>query len=230
MDWPGSFQRLAEEQIELAAAAPRPWTPPAQPYAIGGCFVCFPRGKPGEGAKGDRAWAGAAVIAPVRGVLTARVTGEAGAHYEAGLLALREGPLLEAVVRALPLCPGALLVNATGRDHPRRAGLALHLGALLDLPTIGVTHRPLLARGDWPDLARGAHSPLVLDGETVAYWLCTRDDTRPLAVHAAWRTDPEIALAVARAATSGRARTPEPLRHARRVARSARTAAMQRAL
>ena len=53
---------------------------------------------------------------------------------------MREGPLLEAAVRALEVEPDLLLVNATDRDHPRRAGLALHLGALLDLPTVGVTH------------------------------------------------------------------------------------------
>jgi len=59
------------------------------------------------------------------------------------LLALREGPLLEAAVRALDERPDA----ATGRDHPRRAGLAVQLGTLLELPTIGVSHRPLLATG-----------------------------------------------------------------------------------
>ncbi len=52
---------------------------------------------------------------------------------------------------ALEVEPDVLLVNASGRDHPRRAGLALHLGALLDLPTVGVTHRLLVAEGAWPD-------------------------------------------------------------------------------
>ena len=54
----------------------------------------------------------------------------------------------------------APLVDTTGRDHPRRAGLATSLGAVLDLPTVGVTHRPLLAAGDWPDDRRGATAPL----------------------------------------------------------------------
>jgi deoxyribonuclease V len=64
-------------------------------------------------------------------------------------------------------------VDATGRDHPRRAGLALQLGAILDLPSVGVTHRPLLADGDWPADARGARSPLRIDDELVGYWLRT---------------------------------------------------------
>jgi deoxyribonuclease V len=156
---------------------------------------------------------------------TALATGAAGAPYEAGLLALREGALLEAAVRGLRSRPEVLMVNATGRDHPRRAGLAVHLGALLELPTVGVTHRPLLAGGRWPEPVPGARSPLLLEGQRVGYWVCTRPGTRPLAVHAAWRTDPETALAVVLRATTGGARTPQPIRQARRIAREARTAA-----
>ena len=147
--------------------------------------------------------------------------GAAGAAYEPGLLALREGPLLEAAVRALPEPPEVLLVNATGRDHPRRAGLALHLGSVLDLPTVGLTHRTLLAVGEWPPDERGAQAPLLLARELVGYWLRTKRAARPLAVHAAWRPDPETAAQVVAAATR-RARTPEPLRLARRAARVAR--------
>jgi len=102
--------------------------------------------------------------------------------------------------------------------------VALHLGATLGLPTVGVTHRPLLAAGDWPGPERGSASPLLLDGDLVGYWVRTRAGARPLAVHAAWGTDPELAVEVALAATR-RARTPEPLRAARRAARRARAAA-----
>jgi deoxyribonuclease V len=140
------------------------------------------------------------------------------------MLALREGPVLEAALRSLPDPPDVLLVNATGRDHPRGAGLALHLGAILDLPTVGVTHRPLLAEGDWPQPERGAHSQLLLTGRCVGYWVCTRSGARPLAVHAGWRTDPATALAVVLAASSEKARTPEAIRQARRIAREARAA------
>ncbi|HEX2104241.1 MAG TPA: endonuclease V, partial [Solirubrobacteraceae bacterium] len=169
------------------------------------------------GAAGDTGWAAAATTAGDRAV----VEGRAGAPYVPGLLALREGPLLEAAVRALEQRPDVLLVDATGRDHPRRAGLALHLGAVLDLPTVGVTHRPLAAAGAWPEAERGAHAPLVLDGETVGAWLRVAPRRRPLAVHAAWRTDVATAIEIVLRAT-GRARTPEPLRRARHAARLAR--------
>jgi deoxyribonuclease V len=213
--WPAGPEELIREQDALARAHPPPFSPSGQP-ALAGCFVCFERGGTGPGRAGDAGWAGAAL-----GGETAVVAGMAGAPYEAGLLALREGLLLGAAVRALPARPDALLVNATGRDHPRRAGLALHVGAVLELPTAGVTHRPLLAAGAWPPDERGAHSPLLLNGDLVGYWLCTRAGTRPLAVHAGWRTNAETALALVVSACAGR-RTPEPIRLARRAARRAR--------
>jgi deoxyribonuclease V len=149
------------------------------------------------------------------------VRGPAGAGYLPGLLALRIGPLLDQAVQHLAQRPHVLLIDATGRDHPRRAGLALQLGAVLDLPTVGVTHRPLLATGAWPTDTTGAAAPLHLDGKIVGYWLRSRAGTRPIAVHAAWRTDPDSALTVIRACT-GHTRTPAPLRHARHLARQAR--------
>ncbi len=200
---------------------------PAGRLAIGGCFVCFSRGGAGPGAAGEPGWAGAAVGVGGSVDATAVVDGAAGACYHAGLLALREGPLLEAAVRALPRRPDVLLVNATGRDHPRRAGLALHLGAVLALPTVGVTHRPLMAAGPWPPAEAGARSPLELDGAVVGCWLRTRSGVRPLAVHPAWRTNVETACAVVVAAT-GRVRAPVPLREARRLARATRARAQPR--
>jgi deoxyribonuclease V len=213
--WPRKREELIEEQELLATLVPETW--PFEPGArIGGVFVCFARGMSGPGETGDPAWAAASLDEE-----TAVVQGEAGAPYEPGLLALREGRLLEAAVRALSEPPDVLLIDATGRDHPRRAGLALHLGVVLDVPTVGVTHRPLAAEGVWPPDERGARSPLLLEGELVGCWLRTRPRTRPLAVHAAWRTGPDVAAKVV--LSTCRARTPEPLRRARRRAREARS-------
>jgi deoxyribonuclease V len=224
--WPASRQELVRAQLELAAEASPPWYPADPTRQVAACFVCFPRGAgPGPGSAGDRAWAACALADRRKLTATAVAGAEAGAPYEAGLLALREGPVLETVVRALPRAPDVLLVDATGRDHPRRAGLALHLGAVLGVPTIGVTHRPLAAEGAWPGPGRGAHSPLVLDGEAVGAWVRTRAGVRPLAVHPAWRTDTEVAVAVILAVTGPRSRAPEPLRAARSLARAARAAA-----
>jgi deoxyribonuclease V len=219
--WPAEIDALSALQEELAAAAmPEFIFDPALP--IGGCFVCFPRGGGGPGLAGDPAWAAAVTTQGRRGS-EAVVPGLAAAPYRPGWLAAREGALLERAVRALAAPPAVLLVDATGRDHPRRAGLALHLGAALGLPTVGVTHRPLLATGDWPADRPGAATPLTLGGDLVGYWVRTRLGARPLAVHAAWAAGPDQALEVVLAATR-RARTPEPLRRARRLARRARAA------
>jgi deoxyribonuclease V len=214
---------LIAAQDALADARPAPWRPPAGRLTTGACVVCFARGRSGPGARGDRAWAAGVALCGRAPVARCVVAGEARAPYEPGMLARREGPLLEDVVRALEVVPDVLLVDATGRDHPRRAGLALHLGAALGMPSVGVTHRPLLARGEWPDAARGATAPLVLDGELVGRWLRTRAGARPVAVHSAWRTSADVAVEVVMAASRGH-RTPEPLRIARRLAREARAA------
>jgi deoxyribonuclease V len=223
--WPGSVDELIAAQTALAAAQPARWRP-ADPtlVSVGACFVCFERGGRGPGDAGDRGWA-AAVWSSADGrtdVVTAE--GRAAAPYTAGLLALREAPLLARALDGLPHLSDVLLVDATGRDHPRRAGMALHLGAALDLPTVGVTNRLLVARGDPPGEDRFARSALVLAGETVGYWVRTRPGRHPVAVHAAWRTDADTAAAVVTACV-GRFRTPEPLRRARRAARLARAEA-----
>jgi deoxyribonuclease V len=209
-------------QASLGSEVPAPWRP-GGPLAVAGCFACFREEDPGDG--GEAAWAGAALLGPGRGLETAGVQGQTGGPYRPGLLALRAGPVLEQAVRALPAQPDVLIVDATGRDHPRRAGLAVHLGHVLDVPTIGVTNRTLSAHGEFPPAERGAHTPLTVDGETVGAWLRIQPRARPVAVHAAWRTDAETAIAVVMA-VAGRVRTPEPLRLARRVARLTRAQAL----
>jgi deoxyribonuclease V len=216
---------LELEQRRLAALTPPPWQPGAGPSIVGGAFVAFARGEQGPGHAGDHAVVGAAATRG-RSALGSVVTeGRAPAAYRAGHLAAREGALLERALRALwstGIVPDVVVVDATGRDHPRRAGLALHLGAVLDVPTVGATHRPLLASGPEPADDAGAWTELRLDGEVVGRWVRTQRGVRPLAVHAAWRTDEAVATEVVLASTA-QARTPEPLRLARRAAREERS-------
>lgn len=211
------------EQRRLAEASPEPYSFDVD-NAVGGCFVCFEKGGVGAGRAGDAGWAAAAVIRGKATVARAVTPGRAGAPYIPGLLARREGPLLEEALRALPRLPDVLLVNATGRDHPRGAGMALQLGALLDLPTVGVTDRVLVATGDAPGPERGSVSSLCVGELLVGYRLRTRAGARPVAVTSAWRTDAATAVRIVMSATR-RVRTPEPIRVARRLAREARTAA-----
>ncbi len=218
--WPTDADALIELQ-DRSGALPEQPSPATVRGLVGGCFVCFTRGLDGPGHPGEPGWAAAAVTRGARPIGTASVRGEAGATYRPGLLALREGPLLEAAVRALATKPHVLLVNATGRDHPRRFGLASHLGAVLDVPTVGVTHRPLVAEGTWPPDVPLATSPLVLASEVVGFWVRVLEGVRPLAVHAGWRTSPREAVEIVHDSI-GDFRTPEPLRLARERARLSR--------
>ena len=161
--WPQTSPELIRAQRELASRQPAPWHPTGPRPLVAGCFICFERRRFGPGCAGDRGWAAAALMHADRHLCgTTVVQGRSGVAYEPGLLALREGPLLEQAVRSLPHLPEVVIANATGRDHPRGAGLALHLGAVLDLPSIGVTDRPLLATDGEPlGAERGASSPLL---------------------------------------------------------------------
>jgi deoxyribonuclease V len=218
--WPATAHELTRLQQALGEMTPERWQPPTTLTRIGACFVCFEPVQ-GAGAAGDRGFAGAAITHRRRLLAGATSSGPAGGPYLPTLLALREGLLLEQAVRALAIAPEVLVVNATGRDHPRRAGLALQLGVVLGLPTVGVTTRPLVAEGAWPADQRGATTPLLEGGEVVGYWVRTRAGAKPVAVHAAWQTDAQDAVQVVLAATR-RARTPEPLRRARTLARTRR--------
>lgn len=190
---------------------------------MGGAFAAGPVGLVGTGATGDPLWAAsvALVAGEPRPVASNAMRGSAGGPYVPGLLAIREGPLLERTIRSLPVTPEVVLVNGTGRDHPRGAGIALHLGAVLDVPTVGVTLRPLVAVPAEPGDERGATAPLVLGGEVVGATVRTRRGARPVLVHSAWRTDPNVAVDVVLRVT-GRYRTPEPIRLARRLVREGR--------
>lgn len=215
---PSTPDALAREQDRLASLAPGPWTPPPGKLRVGACAVVF-----GRAGRDDTAWA--AAVVEEAGEVLASSTHVAGidAPFHPGQLALREGPVLEVVVRHLARRPDVLLVAAAGRDHPRRAGLALHLGAVLDLPTVGVTDDPLLATGDEPAAAWGSEAPLRLAGETVAYRVRTRGGAKPVIAHAAWRTSAEVAAEIV-LGSCALARWPEPIRTARRLARELRDA------
>lgn len=253
LGWPTDDDALRSLQQRLAVHADRireedPLGLPAEPL-LGGCFVAFARGEAGPGHPGDRAWTAAVTWRPtgrlrdegeaLRGRSHAdgpRVARDAveqvvvadtvPASYRAGLLAEREGPILERAVRALGAPPDVVLVDATGLDHPRRAGLAIHLGSVLGVPTVGVTHRALHAADpDPPAPQRGSSSPVRVGNEVVAHAVRVRDGARPVLAHAGWRTDADQAREVVLLASTPASRTPVPLGEARRVAREARAIA-----
>lgn len=221
--WPSTVEHLIAEQNRLATLVDEPWHP-GRRVRVAAAFVAFLRGEQGPGHAGDRAWVGAVLTDGTRVLRRTVVPGVAGAPYAAGLLALREAAMLQRALQPLAGDADVLMLDASGRDHPRRAGLAVHMGERLGVPSIGVTHRPLLARGPEPGDETGSTAALLLDGDEVARWVRTARGVRPVVAHAGWRTDPRTAARLVMLCSAG-SRTPEPLRQARRVARERRSAA-----
>ncbi|HEY7064702.1 MAG TPA: deoxyribonuclease V [Chloroflexota bacterium] len=143
--------------------------------------------------------------------------------YIPGLLSFRETP---AVVTALQRLPGAadlLMVDGHGRAHPRRFGIACHLGLVLDLPTLGCAKSPLVGRYEEPGNEVGAWTPLVDHDEVIGAVVRTRTGVKPVFVSVGHRVSLETAIKLVVACCRG-VRLPEPTRLADALA-SGRTVA-----
>ena len=102
--------------------------------------------------------------------------------YVPGLLSFREVPVLRAAFERLSGAIDLLLVDGQGLAHPRRFGLACHLGLLLDVPAIGCAKSRLLGEHDAPDEAAGSRADLLDRGELIGSVLRTRTGVKPLFV------------------------------------------------
>lgn len=141
--------------------------------------------------------------------------------YVPGLLSFRETPTLLAALRRLTQTPDALLCDGQGIAHPRRFGLASHLGLLCDLPTVGCAKSRLTGTHAEPGPARGDQTPLRDGDERIGAVLRTRDGTRPLFISVGHRADLESAVALVLACGAG-FRLPEPTRLADHLVSQAR--------
>ncbi|GAB3681798.1 endonuclease V [Actinocorallia lasiicapitis] len=104
--------------------------------------------------------------------------------YIPGLFAFREIPALVSALRKLEHEPDLLVCDGHGLAHPRRFGLACHLGVLLGVPAMGVGKTFLVGEHVEPARERGSWTPLVHDGETVGRTVRTRDGIKPVYVSA----------------------------------------------
>jgi deoxyribonuclease V len=141
--------------------------------------------------------------------------------YVPGFFAFREGPALISAVGALSRQPDLLLVDGHGRAHPRRAGIATHVGFLLSIPTVGVAKRILAGDAVEFGPARGSASPIWDRGEIIGMAVRTKAGSRPVYVSAGHAMDLETAVAAV-FATTGTSRIPAPVREAHRISREVR--------
>ena len=151
-----------------------------------------------------------------QGVSVGRVT----FPYVPGLFAFREVPALLKALEQLSVTPDLMICDGHGLAHPRRFGLACHLGVLTGIPTIGVGKTPLVGRWDPPGRRRGEWSPLRDGDQVVGQVLRTRDDVKPVFVSVGHLMDLEAARDQVLAQTP-RYRLPEAIRYADQLCRSA---------
>jgi deoxyribonuclease V len=138
-------------------------------------------------------------------------TREALFPYIPGLLAFREGPVALAAYERLTIRPDLLIFDAHGYAHPRRMGLASHLGIYLDRPSIGCAKSRLTGKYEEPGPEPGAWSPLVSRGEEIGRVVRTKARTRPIFVSVGYQITLSLAVEVVLRCVRGY-RLPEPTR------------------
>jgi deoxyribonuclease V len=133
--------------------------------------------------------------------------------YIPGLLSFREGPAVMAALARLRTPPDLLICDGQGIAHPRRLGIAAHIGALVDMPSIGCAKSILIGRHEpLPDI-RGAHVPLTYRGEQLGVALRTRPGVKPVYISVGHRIGLESAIHYVMACTT-KYRLPETTRAA----------------
>ncbi|MGA3094009.1 MAG: deoxyribonuclease V [Dehalococcoidales bacterium] len=131
--------------------------------------------------------------------------------YIPGLLSFREAPLVLELFEKLRHKPDLLFVDGQGIAHPRRLGIASHLGLWLDMPTIGCAKSRLCGQHDEVGHEAGSAAALILEGEVVGTVLRTRAGSRPLYISAGHKISLEESVRWTLACTHGY-RLPEPSR------------------
>jgi len=211
--WDLSPREAASLQRELASRVVRHGEPgEAETRFVAGCDVAFDKSR-------DRAFAAVVVLAFPSLDVAERVvaTSPIAFPYVPGLLSFRETPALLDAFERVRHVPDLVMVDGHGYAHPRRFGLACHLGLLLDTPTIGVAKSRLIGEASEPDAARGSRADLRDADEVIGSLLRTRDGVRPVYVSIGHRISLAAAEAWVLRCTRGY-RLPEPTRLADRLA------------
>lgn len=137
--------------------------------------------------------------------------------YVPGLLSFREGPVVLEALETLQTRPDLLIFDGQGLAHPRRFGLACHIGLLLDIPSIGCAKSRLCGQYEEPGLVRGDFSYLYHKGEAIGAVLRTRSNVKPVFVSIGHRVDLQTSIAYVLGCCT-RYRLPETTRWADKIA------------
>jgi deoxyribonuclease V len=154
-------------------------------------------------------------------VETACTVQEVPFPYIPGLLSFREGPAVLEAFRSLTTVPDLIFMNGHGYAHPKRFGIASHVGLILDVPSIGVAQRLLTGSGALPDVARGSGKPVLDKSEVIGMAVRTVTGAKPVFISAGHKVD--LAQAVDMVLkTTALHRITEPVWQADQVSRQCR--------
>lgn len=170
----------------------------------------------------DRLVAAAVLVEVSSGRLIAEAVadGVAAFPYAPGLLAFREVPFLMEVLERLPATPDLVLCDGHGLAHPRRCGVACHLGVLTGLCAVGCAKSRFVGEHREPGCRRGDRVPLTDGGEIIGQVLRTQDDTKPVYVSPGHRIGIAQSSDVVLSLCSD-FRLPDPIRRADHISRLA---------
>jgi deoxyribonuclease V len=149
-------------------------------------------------------------------VETTSAVQEVSFPYIPGLLSFREAPVCLAAVEKIKNTPDVFIVDGQGLAHPRRLGLASHLGLFFDKPTIGCAKSRLIGTFNKPPPEKGAHTPLKDKGEIVGAVVRTRTNVEPVFVSVGNKCLVRDAIKVTLDCTT-KYRIPEPTRLAHQI-------------
>ncbi len=137
--------------------------------------------------------------------------------YIPGLLSFREGAVILDAMRRLSTAPDVFIFDGQGIAHPRRIGIASHIGLFLDVPTVGCAKKRLSGAHTVPPAGKGSWLPLVDRGDTIGVVLRTRTNVKPVYVSVGHRATLDTARELVLRCTT-RYRLPEPTRTAHNTA------------
>jgi deoxyribonuclease V len=210
-DWQVTITQAKEIQLKLAKEVSRV------------CNITAPRFIAGVDISVDR-WTktGTAAVVilsyPALEIVEIKtVTDRIDFPYVPGLLSFREMPLLLAAFDKIELTPDLVLVDGQGIAHPRRIGIASHLGIWLGVPTIGCAKSRLCGEHDIPDNEAGSYTELLDNGEVIGAVLRTKNNVKPLYISIGHMIDLAAAIRYVIACCRGY-RLPEPTRLAHQAA------------
>ena len=138
--------------------------------------------------------------------------------YIPGLLSFREIPAIQKIFEMIDTRPDMIIVDGQGIAHPRRLGIASHIGVLLDIPTIGVAKKKLCGAHDDLSLTRSSKTALMHHGERIGTVYRSRDNVKPIYISPGHRIGNDNAVLIVKNMLRGY-KLPEPTRLADKLSK-----------